>query len=231
MSSIRIAFLSSLLLAVTAPARAEQYWVAWEGNDYPENEGWERIVDGPGPATRSINDGVMTLDGRWDRQVDDYYRMDRTLDPNMGESFVLQWRVRVVEVIGNPLGLYDPGVGVFSDSGNELTFVLGVDFIRSYHEEGTTVPIEPGVFHTFDVLSPDMRTYELRIDGAIAYHGVFWDQFRQSGIDWGDYTRGSASLTEWDYFRFGVVPEPSCNRLVACLLCLSPIMRRRSRRL
>src|SRR5262245_3165514 len=114
MSSIRVVFLSGLLLAATVSARAEQYWVAWEGNDYPENEGWERIVDGPGPATRSIHEGVMTLDGRWDRQVDDYYRMDRTLDPGMGESFVLQWRVRVVEVIGNPLGLYDAGVGIFS---------------------------------------------------------------------------------------------------------------------
>ena len=44
--------------AVAKPAMAEQYWVAWEGNDYPENEGWERWNHDPDwVADRSISDG------------------------------------------------------------------------------------------------------------------------------------------------------------------------------
>lgn len=209
---------SFLVANIAAPLHAEQYWLAWEGNDYPENEGWERRINGVGPAVRTLGDGIMSIDGRADRQIDDYYRMDRSLNPEPGELFVMQWRLRVNEVIGHPLGLYDPGVGLFSDDDNELTFVLGVDFIRSYHEDGAIIPIEPFVFHEFEVRSFDMQTYELRIDGTTARTGEFWKpNFRRSGVDWGDYTRGSASLTDWDYFRFGVVPEPSSLALILAL--------------
>jgi hypothetical protein len=31
--------------------------------------------------------------------------------------------------------------------------------------------------------------------------------------------RGSASLVDWDYFRFGVVPEASTGVLLLALLC------------
>jgi len=191
-------------------ARGEPYWVAWEGDDFPENEGWERRMNGEGPALRTLADGVMNIDGLWSTQVDDFYRLNRPLDPEAGEMFVMQWRLRVNEVIGNPLALYDPGVGLFSDQDNELTLVFGVDFVRSYHEEGVVIPLGPGVFHEYEVRSSDMVNYELLIDGYPIHAGEFWTpNFRRSGVDWGDYARGAGSSADWDYFRFGVVPEPA----------------------
>ena len=224
---MRLLFICIAALGVlVVPAGAEPYWYAWEGDDYPENEGWERIVNGPQPAERTLADGIMTMDGLADRQIDDYYRMERLLDPGPGEEFVMQWRLRADEVTGSPLTRYDPGIGVFSDDDWELLLVFGVDFIRSFHED-VNIPFEAGSFHSFEVRSSDMHTYALWIDGAIVYTGSFWEpSFRQSRIEWGDYSRGAASLADWDYFRFGVVPEPgTCTSLLA-LACAAHTLRR-----
>jgi hypothetical protein len=210
--------LALTLCAFTVSATADPYWVAWEGNDFPENEGWERIVNGPQPAERTLADGIMTMDGLADTQIDDYYRMDRPLDPELGEEFVMQWRLRVDEIIGHPLGLWDPGLSLFSDDDWALTFVLGTDFIRCCYED-VDLPFEPGAFHVFEVRSWDMRTYQLRMDQVLMHIGTFWEpSFESSRIQWGDYTRGSASLVDWDYFRFGVVPEPNTGLLLSAFL-------------
>jgi hypothetical protein len=221
MSSVRrgrMIILPVLLFALAPPLRAEPYWVAWEGNDFPENEGWRRRVNGEGPAMRTLADGIMTIDGLWSTQVDDFYRMERTLDPDPGELFVMQWRLRVHEVIGSPLTLYDPGVTVYSDDDWTVSLLFGTDFIRSFHER-LEIPMQPAVFHTFEFHSRDMRSYELLLDGALIHVGSFWEPtFTQSRIDWGDLARGSASLSDWDYFRFGVVPEPTAGLLILALL-------------
>lgn len=220
MSSIRVAFLLSLLLVVTAPAGAEQYWVAWEGNDYPENEGWERRVNGSGgPAIRTLHNGIMTMDGRADLQIDDYYRMERPLNPEAGEEFVMQWRLRVNEVDGHPLGLYDPGVQLYSDDDWAVSLLFGTDFIRSFHED-LEFPMQPGMFHAFEFRSLYMRSYQLFVDGSLIHVGSLWEpDFDRSRVHWGDLARGSASLVDWDYFQFGVVPEPSTGLLLLALLC------------
>ena len=33
---------AALILLGGADSRAEQFWIAYEGDDYPENQGWER---------------------------------------------------------------------------------------------------------------------------------------------------------------------------------------------
>ena len=212
-------------IAIAPAVPAAPYWVGWEGNDYPENEGWERITHDAGPAERTLAGGVMTMDGLADSQIDDYFRMDRPLDPGAREEFVMQWRLRVYEVNG----LKDPGIGLFSDDDWELLLVFGVDFIRSFHED-TVIPFEPDIFHTFEVRSSDMQSYELQIDGLIVYAGGFWEpSFRQARIEWGDYTRGASSLVDWDYFRFGVVPEPASAALIISLFGACVLVRPRPR--
>ena len=214
-------FLAVLLYATIPIATADQYWVAWEGNDFPENEGWQRIVNGPQPAERTLADGIMTMDGLADRQIDDYYRMERPLDPEPGETFVMQWRLRVQQVVASPLYPFDPGLSLFSDEDWALAFHLGVDQVSLFHED-IRIPYVPEAFHTFDVRSADMRTYQLSIDGVHAHSGVFWEPtFRSSRIEWGDYARGAASRAEWDYFRFGVVPEPRSGTLLVALLVVA----------
>ena len=212
-------------IAIAPAVPAAPYWVAWEGNDYPENEGWQRIVDGVGPAQRSLAAGVMTIDGLADRQIDDYYRMERPVDPAPGEQFLMQWRLRVDQVIGNPLGLYDPGVAIFSDDDWTVSLLFGTDFIRSFHEDAI-VSVQPGVFHSFDFRSLDMRGYNLYVDGALALTGSFWEPtFEKSKVEWGDRARGSASLSHWDYFRIGVIPEPGTLYLLFTILCSSMVPR------
>ena len=222
----RLMFMTVLLYATVPLARGEQYWVAWEGDDFPENEGWTRIVNGPQPAERTLADGIMTMDGLADRQIDDYYRMERPLDPGPGETFVMQWRLRVDEVIGHPFSLFDAGLGLFSDDDWSLTLVFGVDFIQSLHEQAQ-IPFDPGAFHVFEVRSQDMRSYTLRVDGAIARNGTFWEPtFTSSRLEWGDYSRGSATLVDWDHFRFGVIPEPPTLAIMTVSFCACAPMRR-----
>jgi len=204
---ISLALLSTLC-ALTASATAEPYWYAYEGNDFPENEGWERIVDGPQPAERTLADGIMTIDGLADRQIDDYYRMERSIDAGPGGEFVMDWRLRVDEVIGHPLALYDPGVAVWSDDDWAVSLLFGTDFVYSLYEN-IQIAVDPGVYHTWEFRSSDMRSYDLMVDGALIRTGLFWEPtFERSKVTWGDKARGSASLADWDYLRFGVVPEP-----------------------
>jgi hypothetical protein len=199
------------------PALAEPYWVTWEGTDYPENEGWERRVNGVGPAIRTLHDGIMTMDGLADLQIDDYYRMERQLNPEAGEEFVMQWRLRVVGVDGFPPA-YDPGAAVWSDDDWTVSLLFGTDFIHSFHE-AWYFPIEPMVFHALEFRSSDMRSYDLYLDGLLIHVGPFWEPtFDRSRVHWGDRARGSASLTDWDYFRFGIVPEPNSGLLLLALL-------------
>ena len=87
-------------------------------------------------------------------------------------------------------------------------------------------PFEPGVFHEFELRTRDMRDYELYIDGNLAISGSFWLSLTWSRAFWGDSIQGGASLARWDYFRFGVVPEP--NSLLALLAIAPCVLRRKS---
>jgi len=207
-------------------ARGERYWVAWEGDDFPENDGWERDhhgAHGPG-ANRSLGNGTMTLDGLASIEITDMYRMYRPLDPSLGEQFVVQWGLRVNQVPSEYP--YDPGLAVYSDDGWQIVMVIGVDEIHSIleQEEGG---FEPGVFHAWEFRSRDMRSYTLFVDESVIRTGTFVQSGAvESRISWGDLTFGAASHSDWDYFRFGVVPEPPSCILLVALLCAARTPRR-----
>jgi hypothetical protein len=80
--------------------------------------------------------------------------------------------------------------------------------LRSSFESGVNITFEPGVFHTYELRSFDMRAYEFLIDNTVVRNGVFAEVITASEVSWGDSWQGSASLARWDYFEFGVVPEP-----------------------
>ncbi|MCA9245420.1 MAG: hypothetical protein KDA32_15810, partial [Phycisphaerales bacterium] len=69
---IGIAFVVAALAA--SPAAAEPYRIAYEGNDFPEDEGWHRVTTGGG-AERTLEDGVLTLDGLASIETNDVYSM------------------------------------------------------------------------------------------------------------------------------------------------------------
>jgi len=200
---------------LTAVAFADTYWIAWEGsdaNDWPEFSGWERVwgnwdgqYQGDG-AIRTLENGVLTYDSLFDEWVYDFYERYRpqAMDPGPNEVFVLQWGLWVESVIS---GTGDPGVGVASDEGWMVGYEYDLDSIYSTHEY-ITIPLPPGTWHDFILISGDMRAYDLYIDGVLAREGWFAKRFTTSSVGWGDCVQGAASLHHWNYVRLGVLSGP-----------------------
>jgi hypothetical protein len=211
-----LVFVLAALGLLASTAGADEYWIAYEGNDFPENAGWTRVYGnehgyGQGGAERWIDNGVFVVDSRRHPLIFDFYQIERDLDPLPGEVFVMRWRMRVLELTGN----YDSSVGMFSNNFMALGFAFTEDSIFSVFEDDVGAPLAQGQFHDFEVVSRDMLTYELCIDGAPGFAGEFWESVDRRRVGWGDGVQGAASLTEWDYFEFGVVAEPKTVWIVA----------------
>jgi len=213
---------AALLCARPPAALAEPYWITYDGSDFPENEGWTRNY-GAGGADRWIEGGALALDGRADSSIYDSYSMVRSLDPEPGELFVARWRLKVEELTG----WADPSVGIFSDGSWSVAFTFSETRVINLDDPGMSANFELGVFHEFELSSFDMRTFALAIDGSVALTGDFVHVITDSKVSWGDGAVGSASLSRWDYFEFGVIPEPSG---ALALVVLSMIMSGTKRR-
>jgi hypothetical protein len=98
-------------------------------------------------------------------------------------------------------------VAFFSDEQHAVIFAFDNHRVMSFFEPSIYVELEPGVFHEFEMRSSDMARYRLYIDGTAAIEGEFFKDGPPPIIAFGDLTT-NGSLAEWDYFRFGVVPEP-----------------------
>jgi hypothetical protein len=216
-------FVAAALGAWSSTAGAEPYWYAYEGNDLPENEGWERrwgnwdgSHEGNG-AIRTVENGILTMDSLFDAGVYDYARLSRPgqIDPAPGETFVMEWRVWVEQTTGEPS--FDVSAGFFSDDAFILALGIYPDKIESLFEQ-VWIPIQTGVYHDYSVISNDMRNYTLYIDGNQVHTGYLWQGLDTSSVGWGDGTLGVASLAHWDYFRVGVIPEP--GTMIATLVFL-----------
>jgi hypothetical protein len=88
-----------------------------------------------------------------------------------------------------------------------VTLVFDVAVIHSVHEY-VDIPIPPGEWHTYALVSGDVRAYDLYIDGALAYEGSFAHRFITSLVQWGDGVQGEASRHHWEWFRFGALVAP-----------------------
>lgn len=210
--------LATILAAGVWPvaARAAPYWVAWEGNDYPENEGWERQYLNGG-AQRTLGDGALRLDSASHLGIDQY-SIERAINPGF-QTFVAEWRVRVNQSTGP---IWDQGVAIATDQNGLLMVGLYRSSIVSY-AEGWTFHFEPDQFHEFRIESSDMSSYLLLVDGEVAVNGFFEPNTLVSRlVVFGDRFSGGGvtSSAEWDYFRFGVVPEPSTIAFFVSLLAV-----------
>ncbi len=217
---------SALLVLAGAPGVADQFWVAYEGDDYPENVGWNRNygdeTGGPphGGAHRSIADGVLTLDSLFNDQVYDYYEMIPSTMPGPAEAFVAEWRV----LVDSRSGTIDTGVLIARDDPpGHVEFYLGGDGLHVNFDEAF-VSLAPDTFHTFRFASADMTSYELTIDESMTYAGTLKASLLTRRVSFGDGVMGQASLSHWDYMRFGIVPEP--RSFAAALLAAAIVGRR-----
>ncbi len=208
---LTIALLAAGLCACLAPA--EPYWVSYDADDgrFPEEVGWTRHTHGGG-AVRSLADGILTLDSTASSMICDYYEMDHPTTPGPGETFVAEWRVRVAQ----HSGFWEALTYVRGDAGDDVLLGYTMDHLRSW-DEGWSVPIAPGLFHTYRLESADLHAYSLWIDSAYVRSGVF--EGPGAPIPWalfGDISYGTTpcvSLTEWDFFSFGVVLDAEAGDL------------------
>lgn len=222
--SARLTCVVLLTATLVAPAAATPYWIAWEGEDYPENEGWERHYgneDGPwqGGAERSIENGIMTIDSMRNHMIYDYYRIDRQLNPDPGELFIAEWSVRILHSLGP---VPDATLGIARDGEGTLAFGFRVDSVTSLRE-GWAYPLSPDVLHAFRLESTDLLSYSLFIDGVYLRDGL-WDleSLNESFFAFGDGSYGGTvrSYSEWDYVRFGVIPEPETALMVSAVILI-----------
>lgn len=213
----RLTTVCAFLLAFASTLHADQYWIAYEGNDFPENEGWLRGSAGGGDH-RSLEDGTLLLDGLGDVRTDDYYERRRAeIDPQPGESFRAEWRFGIEQLTG----ISDPGLALYSDDSRGVGFSFSTTAIYSGFE-GLTIPFDFEGMHEFVLTSPDMLTFELFADGNLLHRGDFVEVVSSSTLAWGDGVQGAASRSRWDFVRFGVVPEPeSWPVLAAGLLTMA----------
>jgi len=222
MPRIMIAFLFVVLSA--AAGSAGQYWVAYEGNDLPENVGQTRVTS-YGGGVRSFEDGALVLDTRASTGICDWYEMPLTGVPTgPDEFFVLEWRMRVDQLIGHQ----DSAISVQAAGGWVAVFQVNPDVVQSAYAPQLNAPLSPNDFHTFRVVSPDMRAYTLSVDGVYAFAGSFFDGLLPGEcVAWGDGVQGGASLSRWDFVRFGVVPEPTTAPVLLVILSLGALARTR----
>ncbi len=217
MNRLIVAFLATVTLAgafLAPPALGEEYWIAWEGDTFPEEGEWNRTYgnwDGQwqGQAYRTLQDGILTIDSLHDQGVCDYYWIERpgAIDPGPGEVFVMEWSLRVDKVDPMyPSVPYDPEIAVRSNDTYGIALSFGVDRIYSAFEH-IVFPLDMTVMREFRVVSADMRTYDLYVDSVLFHSGEFVDVNSDSYVAWGDSIQGSASLHDWDYCRFGVVSQ------------------------
>ncbi|MBP7745255.1 MAG: hypothetical protein KA383_03925 [Phycisphaerae bacterium] len=200
----------TLLLAVTA-ARASPWWVSWDGDTYPETEGWSHYSSDP-PAERWLEDGKLFIDSRAAPGIYDIYGQLRSGEMSVGpgQNFVMSWRVRVDEAIHS-----DPAVFIRFDDYYTVHLSLATNGVYCDTPPGGWAPFVPGEFHEFVFESADMRAFSLYIDGTPALQGTFFEGLPGApGVGWGDMT-SSCSLAEWDWVNCGIVPEPSA---CACML-------------
>ncbi len=215
----------AVLASLTAStATATPYWIAYEGNEFPEQVGWGRMYgneNGPfaGGAERSLRDGVFTLDSMRHNQIVDFYDVRRSISPEPAELFVAEWRV-LVDPVSDPR---DAGVIIARDEpAGHMAVKNGPNGIL-ISPGNVMIELEAGVFHSFTVCSGDMERFVLSIDGQPAYSGFFESNtLLKSFFAFGDSVQGQRSLTNWDYVRFGVVPEPATvSALLVCGLGMS----------
>lgn len=200
-----------LLVSSTISARADQYWIAYEGNDFPENEGWTRGFSAGG-ANRYIEDGALVIDSLASTDVYDDYQWVGLTNPEAGETFVMQWR----SLVEQQTTWFDASITLArSGPPGDLTVLLGPDTVLML-DQWTEFQITPGLWHEYHLQSADMENFSLSVDGDLAISGTFQTPSILSAfVSFGDSWVGSASLSRWDYFRFGVVPEPPSDLLIA----------------
>jgi hypothetical protein len=221
-----------LLLALSGVANAGL--VAYEGDDFPESSGWTRL--GTFDAERALDAGIFTQHvelGVWAPGPigeTDVYR--RSLEAFVGvDAFFIEWRVET-DAPGSILDLSGTPVAA-SAFGNSANYHITITNNRVLLNRSNLLPlvyanITPGMAHTYRLELIGDVSYSLIIDGHIIDSGTPEGRFTnpESFLLWGAQRHSFDTTTQWDYIRYGVIPEPA----TALLLLIGSVLALRRRR-
>ena len=227
----RPVLLSLIWVSMVCSSAAGEY-IAYEGDTFPENEGWSVVGTMPAPDqyTRSISGGVYTIAAlaesdttvRYKREVgfasdNVFYEWRSRTSNNDGYGAASMW-------FGQPGALSLVVVTWYADYG-QVRFepIAGEGYIWQ------NFALEPGKFHTFRVEGAG-DDYAFLVDGnpvlasALQSPGTEDVSFR-----WGLNKQFVNIPTEsdWDYVRMGEIPEPTTLLLFSG--AMAPMVRRRPR--
>lgn len=199
------------LVSFTVPSGSV---ITFEGDSFPETSGWTRSVFLT--PQRTLENGILIqyFDSVGDH---DFYR--RFLSAfSASTNFFAEWRVQsdapstLLDSFQIPAGFvlsgntgvtyhfrFTDSLGLFTRSDNSLFFF----------------PLEPHMFHTYRVELLENDSYRFLIDGRLVDSGEQSGPYPtlMSEIIWGGRFYEPNQTIQWDYIRYGTIPEPATATL------------------
>ncbi len=190
--------------------------IRYEGNVFPEQEGWELILAGTPGAERSLVDGWLVqsvgMPEGWPEPHGDAEFYRRALGGFAGvDSFFVEWRVWT----DNPEWLLNLSAvpSAVSAGGNAAVYHTAMTEERIQLFRRTSIPlvyipIEPVVPHVYRIELRGADSFVWFIDGRPVEGGVPLFAYPDStaSLIWGTRRSYVDSVTAWDYIRYGVIP-------------------------
>jgi hypothetical protein len=231
---MRITVLAIVLCLVTSESRGS---VSYEGYGLPEEMGFTRVTQ--------YDPERWTEEGFFYQQIDvgggtgqpydgDYDDYRWPLSSYVGAPFFAEWRVET-NAPDSEVDWHNGGAFVVAYGGGvnyHFNMAAGLArILRGYPYPTQYFEIEPGVPHTYRLEVYGGDYFELRIDGAIMDAGEPEDVFPTptAEIFFGARYYQSEHTTQWDYVRFGTIPEPATGLLLLAGATVFLVRRPRSR--
>ncbi len=187
--------------------------VVYEGEVFPEELEWERV--GTFDADRALVDGWLVIDvdlGVWAPPPggeQDLYKRD--IPEFAAQSFFVEWRVKTDAPREEISGVGGSSLVIAGGVATNYHTTIASDQARFIVDgEVWWVDIEPHVPHVFRVEFLGDEWFSWSIDGVELVAGdPEADIFSGAPlIQWGSKMWNTPSINEWDYVRYGTIPEP-----------------------
>ena len=205
-----------VLFLVIMVGRAHASVFSYECGSFPGEAGWEAInelgeqwiEDGCLFQHVQLFDGVPPPGG----QQFDY---GRSLGEFLNEhQFFIEWRMQTNGARSEIVGTAPAAMVLGGLTGVNYHFTIARDQVRFIRDNDLPIlfaDIEPEIFHTYRLELFGDELYAWYIDGQVIDSGVPEGAYLTSdsnNVKWRAKSWYLDSTTQWDYIRFGTIPEP-----------------------